>query len=119
MPQAMAMSSLTRRLVLSAAAAGLFSFGADAAVAGHDPAAETFIQGLAEQAVTILDNKQLTQSEREDEFSELVLANTDIEAIGNFALGVYRRSATPAELAEYHDLFRRYSQMFYSTRLSR
>jgi phospholipid transport system substrate-binding protein len=113
---------LTKRSFLAAFSASVVwmqtSF-AGAAIAGFDPAAESFIDDLAQRAVSILDDKTMTMQERERAFSDLVLANTDVDAIGNFALGPYRRTAKPQEMAEYHDLFRQYSEMFYSTRLSR
>ena len=113
---------LTRRSLLAAAAGATIAlqcFADRAFAASVDPAAEAFITGLAAEAVTILDNSNATQKEKEKAFSDLVMANADIDSIGNVALGPHIRRATPQEMTEYHALFRDYSEIFYSTRLSR
>lgn len=85
--------------------------------AGDDLAAETFIKGLANGAIDILGNEGTSLDARKRAFSDLVVANTDIEGIGYFTLGRYRRIATEAELQEFLELFEQYTANFYKTRL--
>lgn len=87
------------------------------AQAGDDLAAEMFIKGLADEAINILGDEDTTPGVRKRAFSDLVVANTDIEGIGYFTLGRYRRVATEAELQEFLELFEQYTANFYKTRL--
>ncbi len=84
---------------------------------GRDPAAEAFIEGLGEQAVQILNDETRSQEDKTSAFGQLVMANTDIDAIGYFSLGQYRRQASPEQLEEFLRLFRQYTENFYKARL--
>lgn len=83
----------------------------------QDSKAESFIQGLADQAVEILDNEAVPLETRKQEFSGLVLDNTDVPAIGYFTLGRYRRTASSEQLDDFLDLFQQYTVNFYESRL--
>ena len=83
----------------------------------EDSNAEAFVQGLADEAVEILDNEAVPLVTRKQEFSGLVLDNTDIPAIGYFTLGRYRRTASSDQLEDFLSLFRLYTVNFYESRL--
>ncbi len=83
----------------------------------EDSNAEAFVQGLADEAVEILDNEAVPLVARKQEFSGLVLENTDIPAIGYFTLGRYRRTASSDQLEDFLSLFRQYTVNFYESRL--
>ena len=82
-----------------------------------DPAAEAFINSLGEQAVQILNDDTRTQEDKTSAFGQLVMDNTDIDAIGYFSLGQYRRQASPQQLDQFLNLFRQYTENFYKARL--
>jgi len=97
---------LTRRtlLVASAAGAALFATGAwrSAAAQGADPTA--FIVQLG-NAMTGIVNSPGSYEERKRRFAPLVEAAVDVDAIGQYCLGRYRRGASPDQLRQYIDLF--------------
>jgi len=114
-----------KMLQLSWAKAALVLFVASAFLtqanlvrAETDPDAEAFINTVAEEAIGLLNDQSKTQKQRTDEFADLVIANADMTAIGYFTLGQYRRSATPAQLDAFMDLFQSFTKNFYSLRLS-
>ena len=104
------------------ALAGLFAAAlmiqSGLALAETDPEAEAFINTVADEAIGLLNDQSKTQKQRTDEFADLVIENADMTAIGYFTLGQYRRTATPAQLDEFMDLFQGFTKNFYSLRLS-
>ncbi len=104
-------------VVLVTVAFSLNFLGVVQAAGERDPAAETFIRGLGDQAIIILDDETSTENEKTEAFSHLVVNNTDIRAIGKFTLGQYRRTLTPAELEDFLDLFKNFTENFYKKRL--
>lgn len=63
------------------------------------------IQTLANQAISIISNKETGVEQQKNEFKKLLVRYFDMDKIGKFALGRYRRDATPAQLKEYTSLF--------------
>jgi phospholipid transport system substrate-binding protein len=84
--------------------------------AADDPAA--FIQNLGDQAIQILQNKQLGQKEREGQFSKLFTEGFDVAEIGKFVLGRYWNVATPDQQQQYIKLFGTYVVAVYANRFS-
>jgi phospholipid transport system substrate-binding protein len=84
--------------------------------AADDPAA--FIQSLGDQAIHILQNKQLGQKEREAQFSKLFTEGFDVAEIGKFVLGRYWNVATPDQQQQYIKLFGTYVVAVYANRFS-
>ncbi|PWR24287.1 toluene tolerance protein [Zavarzinia aquatilis] len=97
------------------ALAGLASTGRGAR-AGD--AATAFIDTLGGQAISTLADKSVTDAERESRFRALFLSAFDVETIGQFVLGRYRRSATPEQIAEFNRLYAEDVVRTYSRRLS-
>ena len=107
------MVSPSRRSVLlaSAAAAALWALPARAAA---DPAA--FVDGLVQQALGILRNKQMPDAERESKFSTLLHQNFDIPRISRFVLGRYWNAASDQERADFTKTFEQWVVRTYNAR---
>lgn len=98
---------LTRRdfsaLGLALAASALGPRGARA----QDAAAATaFVQQLGDRLVAAV-NGPGTEAEKKAELAPVIEQSVDVDSIARFCLGRYVRSATPAQLQEYIQLFRR------------
>jgi phospholipid transport system substrate-binding protein len=105
---------LSRYLALGALLFAAFS--AAPARAADDPAA--FIQSLGDQAIQILQNKQMGQKEREAAFSKLFTEGFDVTEIGRFVLGRYWNVASPTQQQDYIKLFGTYVVAVYANRFS-
>lgn len=101
---------------LAAGALLLAAFSATPARAADEPAA--FIQNLGDQAIQILQNKQLGQKERETAFNKLFTEGFDVPEIGRFVLGRYWNVASPQQQQEYLKLFGTYVVAVYANRFS-
>lgn len=97
------------------ALAGLAATGRSASAADS---ATAFIDDLGGKAISTLADKSVTDAERESRFRELFLSAFDVETIGQFVLGRYRRSATPEQIAEFNRLYAEDVVRTYSRRLS-
>lgn len=81
--------------------------------------AETFVQGLADEAISILSNEALSVDEREAGFRKLFSENADLEKIGTFVLGPYARKMRSENLMdEYQAVFKDYVVAIYAGRFS-
>ncbi len=103
-----------------AAVVGLWLVAAPAAIAqdeenrvGQD-AASSHVQTLANSALDILRQEELSLDAREAIFHDLLREGFNLEAIGNLVLARNRLEATPAELEEYHRLFAEFVLARYS-----
>lgn len=79
----------------------------------HDDA-QAHVQALADSALSILREEEVSLDERETTFRELLRAGFNLEAIGNLALARNRLDASPTELEEYHSLFAEFVLARYS-----
>jgi phospholipid transport system substrate-binding protein len=77
-----------------------------------------FIQNLGDQAIQILQNKQLGQKDREAQFSKLFTEGFDVAEIGRFVLGRYWNVASPDQQQQYQKLFATYVVAVYANRFS-
>jgi len=84
--------------------------------AADEPSA--FIQNLGDQAIQILQNKQLSQKEREAQFNKLFTEGFDVAEIGRFVLGRYWNDASPTQQQDYQKLFATYVVAVYANRFS-
>ena len=78
--------------------------------------AQSFIEGLADQAVQALTAEGVSRADRQSRFRELLNANFDVNLIGKWVLGRYWRVATDEEKAEYLKLFEDYIVVTYVER---
>ena len=99
------MSILISRRSLAAAALAaavlLSALGAQRAAASDDPAL-TFIQGLGDQAISVLKDKaNTTFEEREAAFREVMVEGFDIPIVSRFVLGRHWKTASKEQRKEY------------------
>jgi len=81
-----------------------------------DTTAQTFIEGLAEEAVQALTAEGVSHQDRVTRFRHLLSQNFDVPFIGKWVLGRYWRGATDAEKEEYLKLFEDYVVITYVER---
>jgi phospholipid transport system substrate-binding protein len=77
-----------------------------------------FIQNLGDQAILILQNKQMGPKEREAQFNKLFTEGFDVAEIGRFVLGRYWNVASPDQQQQYQKLFATYVVAVYANRFS-
>jgi len=63
--------------------------------------AKTFIQDLAQQAITTVANRNLSDKERTDNFRRLFVSSFDLPQISQFVLGRYWKNATPEQQQDF------------------
>lgn len=81
----------------------------------QDP--QQVVQILVDEAISVLSTQQLTKEKSEELFTVLFEKYFDVDGIAKFALGRYWRVATPAQRAEYTELFHGMIVAMYSERL--
>jgi phospholipid transport system substrate-binding protein len=105
-----------RRLILTALFAPLF--GRTVGATSEDGAVQ-LIEWLSQQALAILSQQSMSLEEREAAFRVLLHKGFDLDFIGRFVLGTTWRRATPAQRADYLDLFGEFIVKTYAKRLDR
>ncbi len=90
-----------------------------AAPATTAASAETFVGDKIQQGLAILNNKQISAQQRQAQFQTFLLDITDMRRIGNFTLGQYRRTASPADLSAFEGAFQIYAVAIYRSYFSR
>ena len=95
-----------RVLMLSALALSLVAALPQTARAADDlDGAKKFVGDLANQAITSMTSKGLSDTERTRNFRKLFIGSVDLPVIGKFALGRHWRTATPEQQREFLGLF--------------
>jgi len=79
-----------------------------------DPKA--LIDGLVQQALALIRNKQLDEIALEQKFKTLLDQNFDIPRISRFVLGRYWNAASADDLKAFNDLFEKWVVRIYSSR---
>ena len=77
--------------------------------------AEAFVSDNIDKGLAILNNKQLTQTQRRDQFAQLLLGVTDIRRIAIFTLGRYAAMASQADRDAFVAAFQRYAMAVYQS----
>lgn len=77
--------------------------------------AEQFISENVQKGIAILNNTQLSKEQRKAQFRDFLLGLTDIQAIGRYTLGQYRRTASASDLSEFDAAFRDYAIAVYQS----
>jgi phospholipid transport system substrate-binding protein len=98
------------------AAAVLFPAPAEAQRA-RDASAEAFLQAQAQRAIGILANRSLSRPEKTAQFRAFVDQVVDVPRVTTFVLGKYARVASPAQRAQFAQVFRAYASGVYERRL--
>jgi phospholipid transport system substrate-binding protein len=94
----------------------LFALSIRPAYANKD--AEAFVQHAANDVMDVINNTSLSHRQKKQRIGDIVDEYVDSDAIADFSLGRHRRSATPHELDEFHQLFRDYITNYYVENLS-
>ena len=76
-----------------------------------------FIVEIVEEAKKILVTGN-DKNFREKKLSQIAIQTVDIDGIGNYSLGKYRKNLTESELKEYKALFKNYFLKSFTSRLS-
>jgi phospholipid transport system substrate-binding protein len=119
------MASVAAVLVPSAASAGVdlrverkhaytLVTAQDASLEG----AKNFIASMGDRGINFLGDTTLSMEAKKAEFKSLLNESFDMATIGRFALGLYWKSATPAQQVEYQKLFNTMIVKVYSQRFS-
>lgn len=87
--------------------------------AAEDPmGAEEFVRQLSNDALGILNDTTLTQSERDQAFRDLLKRGFALDYVGRLVLGRHGRTASRVQLDEYNRVFPEYILRIYSSRLT-
>lgn len=105
----LALCAAPATLVVSAAAP------AAAQSSARDASAEAFVQTEANAALNILRSGNVGAEKQQ--FRAFVDRVADVPRVSRFVLGKYARSATPAQMAEFDEVFRAYANGVYESRL--
>jgi phospholipid transport system substrate-binding protein len=89
-----------------------------AARAAEPADAAGFVDGMINQALGMLRDKQITAEDRNQRFTALLTADFDIPRISRFVLGRYWTTASDGEREEFGRLFERWVVRTYSARFS-
>lgn len=81
------------------------------------PAPHEVLQSLADDALTLLTDQKMTDTDRQQAFRSLLQEGFDIDAVSRFVLGRYWRQATPQERESFTILFEDYIVATYAVRL--
>ncbi|HEU4551100.1 MAG TPA: ABC transporter substrate-binding protein [Rhizomicrobium sp.] len=111
--------SLIRRAVLALALLAVAPIlAAEPAAAAPDPAA-AFVNDNIQKGLRILNDKQLSQTQKRDQFEHFLLGLVDVRRIAVFTLGPYRRTASPADVDAFVAAFRDYAVAAYQSYFSK
>jgi phospholipid transport system substrate-binding protein len=114
MRRLLAAGAIAAAIVVSAGVPPGIPIGIPPADAASDPVA--FVTNLGTQAIQVL-GPSVSPGQRLARFRELFHNDFDVPGIGQFVLGRYWRSTTPAEQQEFLGLFQEYIVEAYSARL--
>ena len=103
-----------RSLSVLIVAAVLLLWAAPTRAAQTDPKA--FVDGLVQQAMTMLKNPQMSDAEREQRFSTLLQTGFDIPRIARFVLGRYWLTASDQDRNQFSQLFAQWVVRTYADR---
>jgi len=88
----------------------------------HDQAVKTapgkFIQSLGDRAIAVIANKNISATQRNDKFRQILQDSFDLMTIGRFVIGRTWNTATPTQQQEYMKLFEALVIKSYGDRLT-
>ncbi|WP_339864624.1 ABC transporter substrate-binding protein [Paremcibacter congregatus] len=89
----------------------------------EDPAlqkqAASFIQTLADRALTSLGTAEFSLADQEVRFREILTDGFDVNYIGRISLGRHKKAASNAQVTAYQSLFPEYLVKVYTSRLTK
>jgi phospholipid transport system substrate-binding protein len=102
-------------VTFSFAAALVLSLGLSLGRAEAAAPAEQFISDSVQKGMSVLNNSASSKEQKKTEFQSFLLGLTDIQAIGRYTLGQYRRSASPEDLTAFDGAFKDYAMSVYQS----
>jgi phospholipid transport system substrate-binding protein len=111
--------TMRRRTMLTTALATALACALPAVPAAAATAAEAFIAENIQKGLTILNDRQLSEAQRADQFQQLLLSLTNTKRIATFTLGQYARTAPQADQDEFAAAFQDYSIAVYRSYLGK
>ena len=115
----MNLSQFSRRLVLLLGLVAAPMFLARPAAAYTPEEAQQYVADNIHQGLDLLNNKALSTDQRRSQFEQFLLGLVNVNRIADFTLGVYRRSASPADLEAFHAAFQNYAVALYQSYFSK
>ncbi len=114
------MTSITRTFFITALLGAGMLATAPSALAARDPAAETYVQQNASQALSTLGNRSVTGAERRRLFDQLMRQFSDMDRIAMFVVGRYSAQlrADPTLRTAWIDTFKDYAVAVYEDQLA-
>ena len=79
--------------------------------------AEEFVNKFADEAITILYNNEISDNEKNDKFTNLVMSAIDLNLISQFVLSKTWKSATNDQKERYISAFKKYFINSYANKL--
>ena len=76
-----------------------------------------FVQETADEASEAL-NKRLSKEEKMEKLKIIAKKTVDIQGIGNYSLGTYRKTISDQKKEEYFDIFEQYFLISFASRLA-
>jgi phospholipid transport system substrate-binding protein len=107
-------AKIARRAVLAMTLA-VAAIGLSAVPSTAASPAEEFVQANVNKGLAILNNHGASADQRRQQFQGFILGLTDMHRIANFTLGVYKRSATPADQDQFAAAFQGYATAVYQS----
>ena len=83
----------------------------------HSIEADVFIQSTVNRAAKTLGGN-LSKEERVEKLKDIARDTVDLEALGFYSLGAYRKNLTEDQLKEYKEVFEEYFLKSFSSRLA-
>ena len=105
-----------KRLFFLIVLAFLVSNNSYAVSYNSDP--KIFITELVDDAIKTLNDKSLTQAEKNKAVEKIALENVDIRALGMYTLGNFRKTIEKEKLQKYQELFEKYFLKSLTSRLT-
>ena len=78
---------------------------------------EEFVNKFADEAITILNNNEISDNEKNDKFTNLVMSAIDLNLISQFVLSKTWKSATDDQKERYISAFKKYFINSYANKL--
>ncbi|HEY1723520.1 MAG TPA: ABC transporter substrate-binding protein [Magnetospirillaceae bacterium] len=93
---------------------GIAGARADDAATAND--AQNFIHGMADKALVLVNDKNLSDKDRADRFKDLFVQAFDIPEVGKFVLGRHWKTASPTQQKDFIESFEDFTVLTWSTR---
>lgn len=106
-----------RALIAAFGCAVMLAAPAAAETPASGEQAEKFIRELGTNAAAMIDNRDQTEAQREEEFRRIVSDGFALKVVGRFVVGRYWRQMSPEQQAEYQALFAEWLMETYANRL--